>query len=124
MKPNIVFFGEDLGDLFHAQMGEDHEKLDLLVVIGSSMQVRPVSLVPFNINSDIPQILINREVLPNYQADIKLLGNCKNFFWGNLTFFSLHFSGDGILTLLALALGGKIREKMIKGNVKNWVILG
>lgn len=98
MKPNIVFFGEDLGDTFHTQMGDDHDKLDLLVVIGSSMQVRPVSLIPYNISPDVPQILINREPLPKYQADIKLLGNC-----------------DLIISLLALSLGGTFRMKMLEG---------
>lgn len=98
MKPNIVFFGEDLGDAFHGQMGEDHQKLDLLVVIGSSMQVRPVSLVPFNIAGEVPQILINREQLDNYPADIKLLGNC-----------------DAILMQLALAIEGNLRAKMLQG---------
>ena len=97
LKPNIVFFGEDLGDAFHTQMSEDHGKVDLLVVVGSSLQVRPVSTVPYNIAPEVPQILINREVLPKYHADIKLLGNC-----------------DQILALLALAIGGEMRAKMAK----------
>lgn len=39
MKPNIVFFGENLGETFHNKVGEDHSKVDLLVVIGSSLKV-------------------------------------------------------------------------------------
>lgn len=39
MKPNIIFFGENLDDKFHNQVGEDHTKVDLLVVIGSSLKV-------------------------------------------------------------------------------------
>ena len=87
-----------MSDQFHNQMAIDSINVDLLIVIGSSMQVRPVSLIPYNIDNSIPQILINRELLPNYSADIKLLGDC-----------------DKILCLLAIALKGEICEKMING---------
>lgn len=46
MKPDIVFFGENLPEHFHYQMAEDKEQCDLLIVIGSSMKVRPVALIP------------------------------------------------------------------------------
>lgn len=54
--------------------------------------------IPFNLSPEVPQILINREQLPRYNADIKLLGNC-----------------DDILISLALAMGGKMQQKMIQG---------
>uniref|UniRef100_A0A915MWY7 Deacetylase sirtuin-type domain-containing protein n=1 Tax=Meloidogyne javanica TaxID=6303 RepID=A0A915MWY7_MELJA len=47
IKPNIIFFGEDLTDQFHNQMAIDSTNVDLLIIIGSSLQVRPV---PPNIN--------------------------------------------------------------------------
>lgn len=34
IKPDIVFFGEDLSPEFHRQMAEDKHKVDLVVVIG------------------------------------------------------------------------------------------
>lgn len=46
MKPDIVFFGESLPDEFHHQMDEDKQECDLLIVIGSSLKVRPVALIP------------------------------------------------------------------------------
>lgn len=46
IKPDIVFFGEDLPDEFHANLNLDKPECDLLVVIGSSLRVRPVSLIP------------------------------------------------------------------------------
>lgn len=49
---------------------------------------------------DVPQILINREQLTKYNADIKLLGNC-----------------DDILVALSLAIGGSIKQKMIQGKI-------
>ena len=46
MKPDIVFFGESLPEEFHQQMELDKNDCDLLIVIGSSLKVRPVALIP------------------------------------------------------------------------------
>lgn len=75
MKPDIVFFGESLPDKFHSMIELDKTKCDLLIVIGSSLKVRPVALIPSSINSSIPQILINREQLDHFVFDVELLGD-------------------------------------------------
>lgn len=99
IKPDIVFFGENLSDHFHIQMAEDKGIVDLVVVIGSSLQVQPVSLIPFNIDESIPQILINKEDIASYNADIKLLGD-----------------SDSIIVALCLAIGEKFKELMLNGE--------
>lgn len=99
IKPDIVFFGEDLPDHFHVRMGEDRDRADLVVVVGSSLRVQPVSLIPHHIDAAVPQILINRENLRPYDADIKLLGEC-----------------DEIVLALAMTMGGRIRERMMEGK--------
>ncbi|CAF0894142.1 unnamed protein product [Rotaria sordida] len=76
LKPDIVFFGEQLPDDFHKTISIDKNKCDLLIVMGSSLKVKPVSLVSELLPGDIPQILINRERLPHKTFDIELLGNC------------------------------------------------
>lgn len=76
MKPDIVFFGEGLPDLFHQAMADDKNKCDLLLVIGSSLKVRPVALIPSSLPPEVPQILINREPLPHCHFDVELLGDC------------------------------------------------
>ena len=43
MKPDIIFFGEQLPESFHRLLPEDREKVDLLIVMGSSLKVAPVS---------------------------------------------------------------------------------
>lgn len=48
MKPDIVFFGEGMPDEFHRSMVLDKEECDLIIVIGSSLKVRPVALIPCN----------------------------------------------------------------------------
>ncbi|XP_006630852.2 NAD-dependent protein deacetylase sirtuin-1 [Lepisosteus oculatus] len=76
MKPDIVFFGENLPEQFHRGMKHDKDEVDLLIVIGSSLKVRPVALIPSSIPHEVPQILINREQLPHLNFDVELLGDC------------------------------------------------
>ena len=78
LKPDIVFFGEGLSDEFHTKVKTDKEQADLLIVIGSSLKVRPVALIPTLLRADIPQILINREQLPHMHFDVELYGNCDD----------------------------------------------
>ncbi|XP_066925909.1 NAD-dependent protein deacetylase sirtuin-1-like [Clytia hemisphaerica] len=78
IKPDIVFFGESLPESFHRQIQDDKDKADLLIVIGSSLKVRPVSLIPNLIRPDVPQILINREPLSHMSFDVELYGNCDD----------------------------------------------
>ncbi|KAF9341253.1 NAD-dependent histone deacetylase sir2 [Linnemannia elongata] len=76
MKPDIVFFGEKLPQIFDRSLAEDRELVDLLIVIGSSLKVAPVSDIMHQLPNTVPQILINRT--PNHQMDfdVQLLGNC------------------------------------------------
>jgi NAD-dependent SIR2 family protein deacetylase len=53
MKPDIVFFGEGLPEIFHDSMAKDKDECDLLIVIGSSLKVRPVALIPSEYTSFI-----------------------------------------------------------------------
>ncbi|TMS37414.1 hypothetical protein L596_004349 [Steinernema carpocapsae] len=77
VKPDIVFFGEGLPRHFHSSVDEDKEVADLLIVMGSSMKVQPVGLIPNHLPNHVPQILINREVLTSkVNCDIQLLGDC------------------------------------------------
>ena len=46
MKPEIVFFGEGLPSEFYNSLEEDRDNTDLLIVIGSSLKVRPVATIP------------------------------------------------------------------------------
>lgn len=78
--------------------------MDLVVVIGSSLKVQPVSLLPYNVSPEVPQILINRESLPHYASDIELLGNC-----------------DDIVAQLALVLGPPYTDIFRKGKKRYFI---
>ncbi|GLJ59177.1 hypothetical protein SUGI_1496530 [Cryptomeria japonica] len=56
----------------------DKEQVDLLIVVGSSLKVKPVALIPRSIPKQVPQILINKEPLDHMGFDIELLGNCDD----------------------------------------------
>ena len=42
-QPDITFFGEKLADNFEKCLEEDREQADLLLIIGTSLKVAPVS---------------------------------------------------------------------------------
>ncbi len=76
LKPDIVFFGEPLGDVFAQKIKQDRLRADLVIVMGSSLQVAPVSHIMNWIPREAPQILINREVVGRpSQFDVELLGD-------------------------------------------------
>lgn len=71
----FIFSFKGLPDEFHTVMASDKDKCDLLIVMGSSLKVRPVALIPSSIPNQVPQILINREQLHHLEFDVELLGD-------------------------------------------------
>ncbi|KKK14247.1 hypothetical protein AOCH_001431 [Aspergillus ochraceoroseus] len=77
MKPDITFFGEDLPDEFGRRLlHHDRDKVDLVIVIGTSLKVAPVAEVPGVLPSHVPQIYISRTPVLHTGFDIDLLGDC------------------------------------------------
>ncbi len=67
LQPDITFFGEDLPATFHDRLVK-HDKalVDLVIVIGTSLKVAPVSEVVGFLPSNVPQIYISRSVRMPY----------------------------------------------------------
>lgn len=61
LKPDITFFGEPLDSGFSQCLEEDRAQCDLLLVIGTSFLVEPVSTIAHLLPKHVPQIFINRE---------------------------------------------------------------
>ena len=77
MKPDIVFFGEKLPNHFFDTIEQDVKRCDLVVVMGTSLKVAPVSRIVEMVDENVPQILINREVVGQpHEFDVELLGDC------------------------------------------------
>lgn len=62
-QPDITFFGEGLPAGFHQRLA-DHDKdlVDLVIVIGTSLKVAPVSEVVGFLPANVPQMFISRDV--------------------------------------------------------------
>lgn len=102
MKPDITFFGEALPDEFSRRLTEnDRDKVDLVIVIGTSLKVTPVSEIVSWLPSHIPQIYVSRQPVTHINFDIDLLGDC-----------------DVVVTELCRRLGWKFEHEMVpKGQI-------
>lgn len=77
MKPDITFFGEALPDTFSQRLtGHDKDRVDLVIVIGTSLKVAPVSEVVPYLPAHVPQIYISKKEVTHVNFDIDLLGAC------------------------------------------------
>jgi NAD-dependent SIR2 family protein deacetylase len=69
IKPDIVFFGENLPAKFHAMLSKDIYEADCCLVLGTSLQVAPVSEIPNMIRKPgCKRILLNREYVGNFRS--------------------------------------------------------
>jgi NAD-dependent SIR2 family protein deacetylase len=77
-KPDMTFFGEEVPDVYAPRLRIDRGKVDLLVMIGTSLKVEPVNEMPFRIPSAVPQIWISKDRCQRdgVKVDIELLGEC------------------------------------------------
>ncbi|CAM9909071.1 unnamed protein product [Pylaiella littoralis] len=83
VKPDITFFGEKLPGSVKRAVEADHKKADLLLVLGTSLKVQPVSRILQHIPKHIPQVLVNRELIRPPKKisdgfDLHLLGDCDD----------------------------------------------
>ncbi|KAF2264475.1 NAD-dependent histone deacetylase SIR2 [Lojkania enalia] len=100
MKPDITFFGEALpADFFERLRAQDKDKVDLVIVMGTSMKVAPVSEIPNFLPRDVPQIYISRDPIHHINFDINLLGDC-----------------DTVVAELARRAGWDLKHKMLFNN--------
>ncbi|KAL9098047.1 MAG: hypothetical protein Q9163_006214 [Psora crenata] len=98
MKPDITFFGEDLPDSFQKRLiDHDRDIVDLVLVIGTSLKVAPVSEVVGVIPPHVPQLYISREPCSHANFDIDLLGD-----------------SDTVITELCRRAGWALKHEMVR----------
>ncbi|ETI22191.1 hypothetical protein G647_06264 [Cladophialophora carrionii CBS 160.54] len=78
LKPDMTFFGEEIADSYAPRLKLDKSKVDLLVIIGTSLKVEPVNEMLLNIPPTVPQIWISKDRCQRegVKVDIELLGEC------------------------------------------------
>lgn len=75
IKPGIVFFGQPT-NLDDDQAYSDAREADLLIVIGTSLKVAPISELP-SVMRNVPSIFINREPV-SHTFNAELIGECDD----------------------------------------------
>ncbi len=59
VKPDITFFGESLPEVFYRNCKSDFEDCDLLIIIGTSLNVAPFNSLVSDVGDTVPRLLIN-----------------------------------------------------------------
>ncbi|KAK9819677.1 hypothetical protein WJX72_000986 [[Myrmecia] bisecta] len=95
VKPDIVFFGEGLPERFFKLAQADLPAADLLIVMGTSLVVRPFALLINQVSDTTPRLLINREKAGTSSSPQEAaLGIGFNFDKGNGNYRDALFLGD------------------------------
>ena len=78
IKPDIVFFGEQLPKSFQTAPAL-MKTADLVFIIGTSLAVMPFAYLPFMIDPKVPVVLINNtDSLPQRSDKLWLDGNIED----------------------------------------------
>ncbi|MGL1890900.1 MAG: silent information regulator protein Sir2 [Spirochaetaceae bacterium] len=79
VKPDITFFGESLPAEFY-QFVENPPVVDLVIVMGTSLEVQPANQVPLMYKGKVPLIIVNRDNTQfDSYFDYKLNMDCDDF---------------------------------------------
>ena len=73
VKPDIVFFGENLPERFGEKASEDFPKCDLLIVAGTSLAVHPFAGLVNHPGEGVPRLLVNRERVGEADARVRAM---------------------------------------------------
>ncbi|XP_076247624.1 sirtuin 2 isoform X2 [Calliopsis andreniformis] len=74
VKPDIVFFGENLPERFHYLIDQDFPQADLLIIMGSSLVVQPFASLVDRVRSNCPRLLINKEKVGTLSILSRIVG--------------------------------------------------
>ncbi|CZR58670.1 probable NAD-dependent deacetylase sirtuin-2 [Phialocephala subalpina] len=109
VKPDIVFFGEQLPEAFHKNRHVP-AMADLVIVMGTSLTVQPFASLPGFAREGVPRVLINKEPVGDLGCrldDVLVLGDCDD---------GVRKLADALgwrdeLEQLWLEVGGKVKDK-------------
>ena len=79
VKPDIVFFGEQLPARYHSCVTQDFSKCDLLIVMGTSLSVPPFRNLIHHAERSVPRLLINRELVGDFGEEPVRFGRESNY---------------------------------------------
>ncbi|EDV29569.1 uncharacterized protein TRIADDRAFT_52084 [Trichoplax adhaerens] len=101
IKPDIVFFGENLPKRFYKLYKKDIAGCDLVIVMGTSLQVEPFASLVDKIPQRTPRVLINKEIVGPFTRKKR-------------RFTDIIYTGDIVDGLKELAKNAGLRDEMIR----------
>ncbi|OHS98581.1 NAD-dependent protein deacetylase hst2 [Tritrichomonas foetus] len=69
VKPDIVFFGENLPDRFYTCSEHDFTGCKLMMIVGTSLQVNPFASLADYVSPEVPRFLLNNECVGDFRPD-------------------------------------------------------
>ncbi|KAF5906099.1 NAD-dependent protein deacetylase sirtuin-3, mitochondrial isoform X1, partial [Clarias magur] len=69
IKPDVVFFGEELPQHFFLYLA-DFPMADLLIVMGTSLEVEPFASLSGAVRGSVSRLLINRDLVGPFASDV------------------------------------------------------
>uniref|UniRef100_A0A0K2UY20 NADdependent protein deacetylase sirtuin2like [Strongylocentrotus purpuratus] n=1 Tax=Lepeophtheirus salmonis TaxID=72036 RepID=A0A0K2UY20_LEPSM len=113
VKPDIVFFGESLPGRFSNLVFQDFPYCDLLIIMGTSLQVQPFASLVNQVQDTTPRLLINMQVVGDEGANdfvMRLMGRGGMDFTSDRRYRDVAEIGtcDDGCKKLAEALGWKV----------------
>ncbi|XP_044290848.1 NAD-dependent protein deacetylase sirtuin-2 isoform X3 [Varanus komodoensis] len=118
VKPDIVFFGESLPSRFFSLMQSDFRETDLLIIMGTSLQVQPFASLVSRVSQNTPRLLINKEKTGESDPVLSLMGfGCGMNFDSEKAYRDVAWLGDceeGCLALAELLGWKKELEELVK----------
>jgi NAD-dependent deacetylase sirtuin 2 len=98
VKPDIVFFGENLPARFNQLAADDFPQCDLLIVAGTSLAVHPFAGLINHPRDETPRLLVNREVVGEMDERMRkiarLVGHGSGFNFGEGNYRDAMYMGD------------------------------
>ncbi|XP_069763644.1 NAD-dependent protein deacetylase sirtuin-2 isoform X2 [Narcine bancroftii] len=114
VKPDIVLFGESLPHRFFATMESDFPKCDLLIILGTSLQVQPFASLINRVPKSTPRLLINKEVTHQGDSMMGLLGLGSSLDFDSRDVAFVGSCDDGCLALAELLGWKEELEEIVK----------
>ncbi|XP_070805708.1 NAD-dependent protein deacetylase sirtuin-2 isoform X2 [Pituophis catenifer annectens] len=118
VKPDIVFFGENLPPRFFSLMQSDFQNADMLIIMGTSLQVQPFASLVSRVPSNTPRLLINKEKTGESDPFMSLMGlGCGMDFDSEKAYRDVAWLGDcdeGCLALAELLGWKKELEELVE----------
>jgi len=74
VKPDIVFFGENLPSRFFRLVEADFSQCDLLIIFGTSLNVQPFAALVDRVPDTCPRLLVNKEKCGRAGLLMRLMG--------------------------------------------------